>query len=116
MRRELAAPHGYYLVAVERRAAPSVDRGLRRTARSARRRQGDIQTIAVRRGIAAAAASGAGCCDALITEAGGAGPREVFLEVRADNPGARRSTGRSDSSEIGRAAAATTSPTASTRS
>lgn len=82
---ELAGPHGHYLAAVDDDSDALVGyAGLLAPRGSG---QGDIQTIAVaesarRRGI------GAALLDALLAEAGARDAREVFLEVRADNPGA----------------------------
>ncbi|HEY5224369.1 MAG TPA: ribosomal protein S18-alanine N-acetyltransferase [Microbacteriaceae bacterium] len=103
MRGELASEHGYYLVAVRSGEAdaaiqdaaasrssaprPSVDgyAGLLAPRGAA---EADIQTIAVaprarRHGIGRALVA------ALIAEAVERGVRDVFLEVRADNPGAQ---------------------------
>lgn len=84
MAAELAGPHGYYLVAIgdtgmEGYAGLLAPQGTG---------QADIQTLAVvaparRRGLGRALAT------ALLDEAARRGAREVFLEVRADNPGAR---------------------------
>jgi len=86
MRAELANPHAQYLVAT---ALPGEEivgyAGLLAPRRS---EQADIQTIAVapeaRRG-----GLGRAMMNALIVEAKGRGAREVFLEVRADNPAAK---------------------------
>ena len=83
MRAELANPHARYLVAVRDEAIVGYA-GLLAPRRS---EQADIQTITVapdaRRG-----GLGRALMNALITEARGRGAREIFLEVRADNPGA----------------------------
>lgn len=81
---EIASPHGYYLVAVDETDAVVGYAGLLVPRGSG---QGDIQTIAVaasarRQGI------GAALLDALLAEAVARRAHEVFLEVRADNPGA----------------------------
>jgi len=87
MRSEVAGEHGYYLVAF---APESPDRIAGYAGLLAPRggSEGDIQTIAVapharRRGL------GRQLMLALIAEARKRGAREVFLEVRADNPGAQ---------------------------
>jgi ribosomal-protein-alanine acetyltransferase len=81
---ELAGEHTHYLVAVDETDAVLGYAGLLAPRGSG---QGDIQTIAVvasarRRGI------GAALLDALLAEARARDAAEVFLEVRADNPGA----------------------------
>lgn len=81
---ELAGEHRHYLVAVDPADAVLGYAGLLAPRGGG---QGDIQTVAVaasarRRGI------GAALVDALLAEASARGAREVFLEVRADNPGA----------------------------
>lgn len=86
MRAELANPHARYLVAHPLESEEIVGyAGLLAPRRS---EQADIQTIAVspaaRRG-----GLGRALMNALIVEAKGRGAREVFLEVRDDNPGAR---------------------------
>ena len=81
MQGELASPHGRYLVDVE--AGRVVGYGGVRAVRGAA--DADIQTIAI-----AEAARGAGrgraLLRALLGEARECGAREMFLEVRADNP------------------------------
>ncbi len=106
MAAELASPHGRYLVDVEPSAVPA-DRGtvvgyggvraLRGSADS------DIQTIALD---AAHRGSGRGraLLRALLAEAAERGAREVFLEVRADNPVAQRLYASEGFAEIGRRA------------
>jgi [ribosomal protein S18]-alanine N-acetyltransferase len=86
MSSELASPHTYYLFAFDpaRPEALAGYGGLLAPAGG----DGDIQTLAVdpaarRRGL------GRTLVTALIDEARRRGAREVFLEVRADNPGAR---------------------------
>ncbi|MFT4123455.1 MAG: ribosomal protein S18-alanine N-acetyltransferase [Microbacteriaceae bacterium] len=84
MRAELASEHAFYLVDDEGGAVVGYA-GLLAPAGAS---EGDIQTIAV-----AAAARGRGrgraLMDALGAEARRRGVRELFLEVRADNPLAR---------------------------
>ena len=81
MAAELASPHGRYLVDVE--TGRVVGYGGVRAVRGAA--DADIQTIAI-----AEAARGAGrgraLLRALLGEARECGAREMFLEVRADNP------------------------------
>ena len=84
MAAELAGAHGYYLVA-ENDTSLEGYAGLLAPEGSG---QADIQTLAVvagsrRRGLGRALAV------ALLDEAARRGATEVFLEVRADNPGAR---------------------------
>ncbi|WP_025156638.1 ribosomal protein S18-alanine N-acetyltransferase [Leifsonia aquatica] len=87
MRSEVTGPHGYYLVAFPPGEPERIDAyaGLLAPRGAG---EGDIQTIAVapnarRHGVARA------LMNALIAEARSRGAREVFLEVRADNPGAQ---------------------------
>lgn len=87
MRAEVADRHGYYLVAFPPDDPSRIDAyaGLRAPLREP---QADIQTIAVvetarRRGL------GRVLMLRLIAEARERGAREVFLEVRADNPSAQ---------------------------
>jgi len=85
MAAELAGPHGHYLVARAEDGALDGYAGLLAPHGSG---QADIQTIAVverarRRGL------GRAFMLALLDEARRRGAREVFLEVRADNPGAQ---------------------------
>ncbi|AUG30615.1 MULTISPECIES: ribosomal protein S18-alanine N-acetyltransferase [Microbacterium] len=81
MREELASPHARYLVDVEGGRLVGYG-GVRAVARAA---DADIQTIAI-----AAASRGRGrgrlLLRALLDAARERGAREVFLEVRADNP------------------------------
>lgn len=81
---ELVGPHGHYLAAVDEEGVLIGYAGLLAPRGSG---QGDIQTIAVveahrGRGI------GKALLDALLAEADARAAHEVFLEVRADNPGA----------------------------
>jgi ribosomal-protein-alanine N-acetyltransferase len=85
MAAELDGPHGYYLVAPADDGAIDGYAGLLAPEGSG---QADIQTIAVverarRRGL------GRTLMLALLQEARRRGASEVFLEVRADNPGAQ---------------------------
>lgn len=87
MRAELAGPHGYYLVAIPVDGTDRID-GYGGLLAPRGGGEGDIQTIAVapharRHGI------GRALMLALIGEARNRGATEVFLEVRADNPGAQ---------------------------
>jgi ribosomal-protein-alanine acetyltransferase len=92
MRSEITGQHGYYLVAVDP-DAPARDQGRRihgyggllapRGSQDA-----DIQTIAVAPG-ARRHGLGRALMNALVSEARRRGARQVFLEVRADNPGAQ---------------------------
>ncbi|GAA3763911.1 ribosomal protein S18-alanine N-acetyltransferase [Microbacterium kribbense] len=99
MRDELVSPHGRYLV-LESGGALAGYGGLRAPSRS---RDGDIQTIAV-----AAASRGRGwgrmLLDALIDEAVARGVRDLFLEVRADNPVAQALYASEGFREVGRRA------------
>lgn len=107
MAAELASPHGRYLVDVEPAAAQAACgevvvgyggvRALRGSADS------DIQTIALdaeHRG----SGRGRALLRALLAEAAGRGAREVFLEVRADNPVAQGLYVSEGFAEIGRRA------------
>jgi N6-L-threonylcarbamoyladenine synthase/ribosomal-protein-alanine N-acetyltransferase len=87
MRTELAGPHNHYLVAFPPGSPGSVD-GYAGLFAPRGSDQGDIQTIAVvesarRRGL------GKALVLALIAEARSRGVGDVFLDVRADNAGAR---------------------------
>jgi len=88
MRTEIAGEHGYYLVAFEPEHPERLDAyaGLLAPRGAI---EGDIQTIAV---VPRARRNGLGrtLMLALIGEARKRGAREVFLEVRADNPGAQK--------------------------
>ena len=86
MRAELTGPNSYYLVAAEPGGAVEGYAGLLAPQGSI---EADIQTIAVadnvrRRGL------GRVLVQTLLTEARKRGATEVFLEVRADNPGAQQ--------------------------
>ena len=87
MRAELASPHARYLVAVDP-AAPDEVAGYAGLLAPRASAQADIQTIAV---IESARRRGLGrlLMATLIDEAAARGAGEVFLEVRADNPGAQ---------------------------
>lgn len=81
---EVTNPNAYYLVAAEDGRLDGYS-GLLAPNRA---EQADIQTIAV---VESARGRGLGraLMNAMLSEARGRGAREVFLEVRADNPGAR---------------------------
>ena len=83
MRSELKNAHTYYLVAAD--SAVEGYAGLRAPRGSG---QADIQTIAVVEG-ARGQGLGRTLMNALLSEARTRGADEVFLEVRADNPGAQ---------------------------
>jgi ribosomal-protein-alanine acetyltransferase len=87
MRSDLGSVHTFYLVAERVDDSRSVD-GYAGLLAPAGADEGDIQTIAVsessRRG-----GLGRSLMNALIGEARKRGAREIFLEVRADNPPAR---------------------------
>lgn len=97
MAAELASPHGRYLVDVE--AGGLLGYGGVRAVQGAA--DADIQTIAI-----AAAARGTGrgraLLRALIAEARERGARDLFLEVRADNPAASGLYVSEGFTEIGR--------------
>lgn len=87
MRSEVAGEHGYYLVVFDPSTPERID-GYAGLLAPRGGGEGDIQTIAVapharRRGL------GRALMVALLSEARDRGAREVFLEVRADNPGAQ---------------------------
>lgn len=97
MREELASPHGHYIV--DEQAGRVIGyAGLRAPSGS---READVQTIAL-----AEAARGRGRGRALLTalleEAGRRRVREVFLEVRADNPVAQALYASEGFAELGR--------------
>jgi ribosomal-protein-alanine N-acetyltransferase len=84
---EVESEHTYYLVAFEPEHPERID-GYAGLLAPAGAPEGDIQTIAV---APAARRHGLGraLMTALVGEARKRGAREVFLEVRADNPGAQ---------------------------
>jgi ribosomal-protein-alanine acetyltransferase len=87
MRAELGSKHTYYLVATDPQQL-SVLAGYAGLLAPKGARDGEIQTIAVapsarRRGL------GRALMTALVAEAVSRGARQIFLEVRADNPNAR---------------------------
>jgi ribosomal-protein-alanine N-acetyltransferase len=87
MASELASAHGYYLVAFDQ-ATPDEFVGYAGLLAPRGAHQADIQSVAVvesarRRGLARTLVG------ALIAEARDRGAREVFLEVRVDNPAAQ---------------------------
>lgn len=87
MRSELASAHGYYLVAFDQ-ADPECFVGYAGLLAPRGSQQADIQSLAVvaparRRGLART------LVQSLVAEARDRGVREVFLEVRVDNPGAQ---------------------------
>jgi ribosomal-protein-alanine N-acetyltransferase len=89
MRADLASEHCYYLVALPADVAASgtAIAGYAGLLAPRGAKEGDIQTIAVapearRRGL------GRVLMTSLLNEARRRGAREIFLEVRADNPGA----------------------------
>jgi ribosomal-protein-alanine N-acetyltransferase len=84
MRGELAGRHSYYLLAIADSGSIDGYAGLLAPRGSG---VGDIQTIAVAPG-ARRHGLGRALLGALIAEARRRGAAEVFLEVRADNPGA----------------------------
>jgi [ribosomal protein S18]-alanine N-acetyltransferase len=88
MRSELAHPQTYYLVAFRLDEPDAID-GYAGLLAPRKSEHAEIQTIAVAK---AARRNGLGriLIDALLGEAQSRGTREVFLEVRADNPDAQR--------------------------
>ncbi len=87
MRHEVASEHCYYLVAF-RAGSPDVIEGYAGLLAPAGSTDGDIQTIAVAPG-ARRQGLGRALMLTLIGEARHRGVTAVFLEVRADNPGAQ---------------------------
>ncbi len=81
MREELRSPHGRYLVLEE--AGRLIGYGGIRAVRGGT--DADIQTLALAEA-ARGRGRGRGLLRALLAEAGERGARDVFLEVRADNP------------------------------
>jgi ribosomal-protein-alanine N-acetyltransferase len=84
---ELRSPHSYYLVA-ERTGLPDAIDGYAGLFAPQGAGEGDIQTIAVAED-ARRAGLGRSLMNALIDEARKRGVTQLFLEVRADNPGAQ---------------------------
>ena len=99
MNRDVTDPDCYYLVAFPPDAPTQIDAyaGLQ-APRGAT--EGDIQTIAVTEE-ARGHGLGRTLVQTLLTEARKRGAREVFLEVRADNPGAQRVYSRLGFEELG---------------
>lgn len=97
MREELSSPHGHYVVDEEAGRVVGYA-GLRAVAGAA---DADIQTIAV-----AAASRGRGrgrvLLETLLDEAARRGVRDVFLDVRADNPVAQALYASEGFLEVGR--------------
>jgi [ribosomal protein S18]-alanine N-acetyltransferase len=87
MRSELRSKNTYYLVA-ERLDSPGLLDGYAGLLAPAGAREGDIQTIAVAEG-ARRGGLGRTLVQTLVEEARRRGATAVFLEVRADNPGAQ---------------------------
>lgn len=83
MREELTADHRHYIVLVDSEGAIQGYAGLMVIGTD-----GDVQTIATATGVRGRG-EGRRLMDSLIAEAVGRGVREIFLEVRADNPVAR---------------------------
>lgn len=88
MTAELTSPHTHYLVALRDGADGDDIDGYAGLLAPASAQQADIQTIAVAEG-ARRAGLGRTMMLQLMTEARQRGASEVFLEVRADNPGAQ---------------------------
>lgn len=97
MREELASPHGHY-IALEDSGVLTGYAGLRAPRGG---RDGDIQTIAVAEA-ARGRGSGRALLRALLSAAAERGVREVFLEVRDDNPVAQRLYASEGFAEVGR--------------
>ncbi|MEV7692407.1 ribosomal protein S18-alanine N-acetyltransferase [Microbacterium sp. NPDC089189] len=97
MREELASPHGHY-IALEHGGVLTGYAGLRAPRGG---RDGDIQTIAVAEA-ARGRGSGRALLRALLAAAAERGVREVFLEVRDDNPVAQRLYASEGFTEVGR--------------
>lgn len=87
MRSDLGSVHSFYLVAQRDDGSKVVD-GYAGLLAPAGAEEADIQTIAVAEG-ARRSGLGRAMMNALIGEARKRGVRELFLEVRADNPPAR---------------------------
>ncbi|MFT4235536.1 MAG: ribosomal protein S18-alanine N-acetyltransferase [Microbacterium sp.] len=99
MRQEVASPHGRYLVLEQ--AGNVVGYGGVRALAGAK--DGDVQTIALAES-ARGHGQGRALLHALLQEAVARGVREVFLDVRADNPVAQRLYLSEGFTEIGRRA------------
>lgn len=97
MREELTSPHSHYVVDEEAGQVVGYA-GLRAPARA---RDADIQTIAMAED-ARGRGRGRALLEALLTEASVRGMRDVFLEVRADNPVAERLYASEGFVELGR--------------
>ncbi len=87
MSHEVGSEHGYYLVAF-RTGSPDVIEGYAGLLAPSGSSDGDIQTIAVAQG-ARRQGLGRALMMTLLGEARRRGVTAVFLEVRADNPGAQ---------------------------
>ena len=99
MREELASPYGHYLV-LEQAGRVAGYAGLRALAGA---RDADVQTIAIAES-ARGRGQGRTLLRALLEEAGRRRVREVFLDVRADNPVAQSLYASEGFAEIGRRA------------
>jgi [ribosomal protein S18]-alanine N-acetyltransferase len=97
MREELASPHGWYVVVVEGGRVIGYA-GLRAPRGGA---DADIQTITIESG-ARGRGRGRALLTTLLDEAVRRGVRNVFLEVRADNPVAQRLYASEGFAEVGR--------------
>lgn len=97
MREELASPHGWYVVVEE--AGRLVGYAGLRAARGAA--DADIQTITIASG-ARGRGRGRALLRTLLEEAARRKVREVFLEVRADNPVAQKMYASEGFAEVGR--------------
>lgn len=99
MREELASPHGWY--AVDELGGRLLGYGGLRAPRGSK--DADIQTIAIAES-SRGHGRGRALLTALLTEALARGVREVFLEVRADNPVAQHLYASEGFAELGRRA------------
>jgi [ribosomal protein S18]-alanine N-acetyltransferase len=99
MSADLASPHNHYVVALEAGRIIGYA-GLRAPAGA---KDGDIQTIALDAGLRGGG-RGRALLETLLTEASKRGVREVFLDVRADNPVAQSLYASTGFVEIGRRA------------
>lgn len=97
MREELASPHGHYVV-LEQAGRIAGYAGLRAPKGAA---DGDVQTIAVAAS-ARGRGSGRALLRALLDAARDRGVREVFLDVRDDNPVAQQLYRSEGFTEVGR--------------